>query len=154
MGMSWLLFVHILAAMVWLGGGVMLLLIAAYTRSSSDPHAFRQFARVLPYAGLRALTPSVVVLLITGVWMILGGVGWSFSQLWVQLALGLFALAFLVGAVYMSRLGIQINRTLTSFDVDPATANRLLNRWMLGYGIVVIILLAALWDMVFKPGMV
>lgn len=100
----------------------MLLLIAAYTRSSSDPYAFRQFAQVLPYAGLRGLTPAVVVLLITGAWMVLGGVGWSFSQLWVQLALGLFALAFLVGALYMSRLGI--------------------------------ILLAGLWDMVFKPGMV
>lgn len=55
----------------------MLLLIVAYTRSSSDPYAFRQFAQVLPYAGLRGLTPAVVVLLITGAWMVLGGVGWS-----------------------------------------------------------------------------
>ncbi|SRR6266567_5301082 len=129
----------------------MLMLLAAHARSSSDPQAVTQFARVLPFVGLRALTPAVVILLVTGVWMILAGAGWSFSQFWVQLALGLFAVAFLIGALYMSRIGIQLQRAVTTAGADAATATTLLTRWLVGYGIVLLVLVIAVWDMVFKP---
>jgi uncharacterized membrane protein len=112
--LRWLHFAHVLAAIVWIGGGVMLMLIGVRARSGTDPHAMTQFARIVPWVGIRALTPAVAVLLATGVWMVLANAAWSFSAFWVQLALGLFALAFLVGVVYMSRVGIQLNRVESS----------------------------------------
>jgi uncharacterized membrane protein len=151
--LSWLHFAHVLAAAVWLGGGLLLMLLAARSRSSSDPDAVAQFARILPWVGIRALTPAVVVLLVTGVWMILVGVGWSFSQFWVQLGLSLFTLAFLIGALYMSRVGIQLERTTGASGGHRSTAIDLINRWLIGYGIILIVLVAAVWDMVFKPGL-
>jgi uncharacterized membrane protein len=149
--LPWLQFTHVVGAMVWLGGGVTLLLMAVRARCSPDPKTLAQFARTLPYVGLRALTPAVVVLLVTGVAMILAGAGWSFSQFWVQLALGLFALAFLIGAIYMSRVGIALERT-TAAGEPGANAAELLTRWIIGYGVILVVLLVAVWDMVFKPG--
>jgi len=35
---------------------------------------------------------------------------------------------------------------------DTSAAARLVNRWLVGYGVVLTVLLVALWDMVFKPG--
>jgi hypothetical protein len=29
----------------------------------------------------------------------------------------------------------------------------LLDQWLLGYGVVLVVLLVAVWDMVFKPGL-
>src|SRR5438128_10556013 len=107
---SWLLFVHVLSAMVWLGGGLTLMLAGFRARSSARPEAVAEFAGTVPFVGLRVLMPSVVVLLVTGVWQVLASSAWSFSQLWVSLALGLFILAFLVGAVYLSRVGIGLAR--------------------------------------------
>jgi uncharacterized protein involved in cysteine biosynthesis len=94
----------------------------------------------------------VVVVLITGVWMVLDSASWHFSQLWVVLALGLFALAALIGAFYLSRVANALERTANGAPGTTPSAAVLLNRWLAGYGFVLALLLIALWDMVFKPG--
>ena len=147
---NWLHLVHVLAAMTWVGGGLTLSVMGL--RARSRPAAVREFGAVLPYVGIRVLMPAVVLVLVTGVWMVIASAEWHFSQFWVLFALGLFAIAFLVGAVYLSRVGIQMER-LTKAPTDDAPAGtRLLNRWLVGYGIVLAVLLVAVWDMVFKPG--
>jgi uncharacterized membrane protein len=81
------------------------------------------------------------------------GSEWKFTQLWVLLGLGAFILAFLIGAIYLSRIAIQLDRVATHTDVDLQTARNLLARWMVGYQIILVILVFAVWDMVFKPGL-
>jgi len=150
---NWLLFVHILAAMVWLGGGLTLLIVGLRARASSRPEAIAEFAGAVPYVGLRVLMPSVVLLLVTGVWQVLASSAWKFTQLWVVIALLLFAIAFLIGAVYMSRVGIALARAGANAATNRASASAALNRWLAGYVVVLIVLLLAVWDMIFKPGL-
>ncbi len=149
---SWLLFVHVLSAMVWLGGGLTLMLAGFRARSSARPEAVAEFAGTVPFVGLRVLMPSVIVLLVTGIWQVLASSAWSFSQLWVRLALGLFILAFLVGAVYLSRVGIGLARA-TADNRHASEGTALLNRWLVGYVVVLALLVVAVWDMIFKPGL-
>lgn len=148
----WIHFIHVLGAIIWVGGGVMLSLVGARARKSNDPRVIGEFARTLSYVGLRVLTPAVVAVLLTGIWLVLTGSEWSFTQLWVLLGLGAFIAAFLIGAIYLSRIAIQLDRVATSTDLNPQTARDLLGRWMAGYQIILIILVFAVWDMVFKPG--
>jgi uncharacterized membrane protein len=150
---SWLHLVHVLAAIVWVGGGLMLSLVGFRARSSANPGAIGDFARTLPYVGLRVLMPSVVVVLVTGVWQVLASSEWKLSQLWVILALGLFGLAFLIGAVYLSRVGIALERAVGGDGRDPKDPVALLDRWLIGYGAVLLVLVVAVWDMVVKPGL-
>ena len=149
---AWLHLLHVLAAMVWVGGGVTLSVMALHARSASDPRPMASFARLLPYIGIRVLMPSVVIVLITGVWMVLAGTEFTFSQTWVLLGLGLFAVAFLVGAVYMSRIGIQLDRAAQA-ESGAMHLRGLLDRWIAGYAVVLLILIVAVWDMVVKPGL-
>jgi uncharacterized membrane protein len=151
---SWLHFGHVLSAIVWVGGGLMLSIVGLRVRASGDPNAVRQFAGTLSYAGIRVLLPAVVGTLGFGVWLVIENAAWDFGQLWVLLALGLFAVAFLIGAVYLSRVGTRLQRL--AVDEGPTSANdwaMLLDRWLLGYGMVLVVLLVAVWDMVFKPGL-
>jgi uncharacterized membrane protein len=149
----WIHFIHVLGAIIWIGGGVMLSLIGARARKSEDPRLIGEFARTLSYVGLRVPTPAVVAVLLSGLWLVLTGSEWKFTQLWVLLGLGAFILAFLIGAIYLSRIAIQLDRVATSTDLDPQIARDLLGRWMVGYQIILIILLFAVWDMIFKPGL-
>src|SRR6266581_703688 len=150
---SWLHLVHVLSAMVWVGGGLMLSLIGARARSSSDPLAIADFARLLPFVGIRVLMPAVILVLLTGVALVFADSEFNFSQLWVLLALALFAVAFLIGAVYLSRVAIQLDRATAGQGQTVAGAAALLNRWLVGYWIVLAVLLVAVGDMVFKPGL-
>ena len=149
----WIHFLHVLGAIIWVGGGVMLSLVGAHARKSEDPRMMGEFARTLSYVGLRVFTPAVLAVLLTGLWLVFTGSEWKFTQLWVLLGLGAFLAVFLIGAVYLSRIAIQLDRIATGGDVNPQTTRDLLGRWMIGYQIILVILLFAVWDMVFKPGL-
>ena len=143
------LFGHILAAMVWLGGGLMLVFVARRARASDDPHTIGEFARSLSYLGPRVLAPAVIGVLVSGVALVLDSAAWDFAQAWVLIAIGLFAVAFLVGAVYLSRVALQIER---SGGNDATLSRSLLDRWLIGYTVVLSVLVLIAADMVFKPG--
>ena len=149
----WLHLMHILGAIIWVGGGVMLSLIGARARKSEGPRIIGEFAQTLSYTGLRVLMPAVLVVLVTGVWLVLSSSEFNITQLWVLLALGAFVLAFLIGAIYLSRNAIQLERLTKGADPDPRSTRDLLSRWIVGYQVVLLILLFAVWDMVFKPGL-
>ncbi|HET8776775.1 MAG TPA: DUF2269 family protein [Candidatus Limnocylindria bacterium] len=146
---QWLLLGHILSAMVWLGGGLMLVFVARRARASDRPGAIADFGQSLSYLGPRLLAPAVVGVIVFGVSMVLVSSAWDFGQAWILIAIGLFAIAFVVGAVYLSRIGIQLGRT---DGPDAAASSSLLDRWLLGYAVVLAVLLLALADMIFKPG--
>jgi uncharacterized membrane protein len=148
----WLVFLHVLAAIAWIGGGLMLTLFALRARSSGDQRAAADFAAGLPWVALRGLTPAIATLLLTGVALVLTGAGWSFTQPWILAALALLVVAFLIGAVYLSRVGAALLR-VAGEGAGSADVRAVLDRWLLGYGAVLLILVAVVWDMVFKPGL-
>ena len=148
-GYNLLLVVHVLSAAIWIGGGGVLSVIAARARGDVNAAAF--FARLLPFVGIRVLMPAVILLPVTGVWMVLSDSEWSFEQTWVRAAIALFLVAFLVGAVYLSRVGITLDRTAGD-GARAAALPALVNRWLAGYLVVLTVLIATVADMVFKPG--
>jgi hypothetical protein len=93
-----------------------------------------------------------VVVLVSGIWLVLQQ-SRDFTQLWILLALGSFAAAFVIGAVYLSRSAILMERLAADAVADTQAARDALGRWMLGYAVVLAILVFALWDMIFKPGL-
>jgi putative copper export protein len=147
---DWLLLGHVLSAMIWVGGGLMLVVVARRARGSSDPRAIIDFGESLSYIGPRVLAPAVVGVLLFGVWMVLDSAAWDFGQAWILIAIGLFVVAFLVGAVYLSRVALQM---VGSEGADARRSRALLDRWLQGYAVVLTILVLIVADMVFKPGM-
>jgi len=145
----WLKLAHIAGAVVWIGGGLTLSLVGVRARRSADATVIRQFAQTLSFVGLRLFTPSVIIVLVTGILLVLSHSG-DFTQLWIVLALTAFAAAFLVGVLFLSRSALALERVSQSGDVAASTAA--LGTWLRGYAIVLVILAFALWDMVFKPG--
>jgi uncharacterized membrane protein len=148
---DWLLFLHVVAAMVWLGGGILLAALAARVLRHRDPAAISGFIANLRVLGPAMLAPATVAVVGLGVWMVLNSSAWDFGQFWIQLGLALFAGAFLIGAGYLSRAAIGAERAAGDGKADEAI--RHLTRWSWGYRAVVLLLLVATWDMIFKPGL-
>jgi uncharacterized membrane protein len=148
---DWLLFGHIVAAMAWVGGGLVLGTLAVQVARAGEPGAVARFVSNLRVIGPRILAPSTIAVLGLGVWMVLDNAAWDFGQLWVLLALGLFGGAFLIGAAHQSRAALGAERALARGDDDEA--RRQLLRWSWGYWLIALLLVVAAWDMVFKPGL-
>lgn len=148
---DWLVFLHILAGMVWLGGGVVLAAQVTRVLRGRDPGALGGFIADLRLIGPLVLAPATLAVVGLGVWLVLDSAAWGFGQFWVQLALGLFLAALGIGVAYQSRTAIQAERAFADGDHDRA--RRHLARWARGYAVIVLLLVAVTWDMVLKPGL-
>ena len=148
---DWLLFLHILAATVWLGGLLIINLQATLVLRDRDPDLVRRFTRSLRIVGPIALGPSMLAVLGFGIWMVLHSAAWDFGQAWVVAALGLFAGAFVIGVGFQARAAIGAERAAEAGDADEAL--RQLRRWAWGMRAIALILVIAVWDMAAKPGL-
>ena len=91
----------------------------------------------------------MILVLLTGLWLVLTGSEWNLGQLWVIIALVGFGGAFLIGVLYLSRTAGDLERAAST---DLEAARTAVGRWLAGYGVVLAILLVVVWDMVVKPG--
>jgi len=146
---DWLLFLHILAAMFWLGGITVVGAFAVRILRTREPGATAGFLGSLRVIGPLVLAPAPVVLLGMGIWMV--AERWDFGQTWVSAGFTLFAIAFLIGAAHQSRAAILAERAARAGDDAAALGH--LRRWAFGMGAILVLLVAATWDMVFQPGL-
>ena len=58
----------------------------------------------------QAVSAAPALVLVSGVWLVAASSGWDFGQLWVALALAAFVVAFLLGAVYLSRAALALGK--------------------------------------------
>jgi uncharacterized membrane protein len=148
---DWLLFAHILFAMVWVGGAVVLMALSIITLRGRDADSVARFVRTLPVLGPAVLAPATIGVVAFGVWLVLDSDAWEFGQAWIVTALALFAVAFLTGAAFQSRTALGAQRAVERGDDGEAL--RQLTLWVRGYALILALLVAIAWDMVFKPGL-
>jgi uncharacterized membrane protein len=146
---NWLLLAHVLAAMVWVGGAVVLMALSIITLRGRDPQAIARFVRTLPVLGPAVLAPATLGVVGFGVWLVLDSESWGFGQTWIVVALALFAVAFVTGAAFQSRTALSADRAVERGD--DAEALRQLGLWIRGYALILTVLVVIAWDMVFKP---
>jgi uncharacterized membrane protein len=146
---EWLLFLHVLAAMIWVGGLVMLTALSGKILRSGDRDAITRFSGTLRRVGPLLLAPSTIAVVSLGIGLVLDSNDWNFTQGWIVLALSLFAAAFLFGAIFQSRAAIQVQRAVEAGN--DANAARLLRRWAWGMRLILLLLVVITWDMVVKP---
>jgi uncharacterized membrane protein len=96
---QWIHFAHIAGAMVWVGGGLTLSVIGYRARRNVSVEGLAQFAKNLSFLGLALFTPAVIVVLLSGIWLVFD-FGGDFTRPWVLLALAAFVIAFLIGAIF------------------------------------------------------
>jgi uncharacterized membrane protein len=147
---DWLMFLHVLAAMVWVGGLVALAALGLNVLRTGDRDAIARFVASFRVVGPFVLMPAAVLVLVLGIWMVIDSAAWSFEQTWIWLALVLLAAAVLVGAVFLSRAALAAERAVSAGDHAQATQQ--LRRWSWGIRLILLLLVVATWAMVFKPG--
>ena len=148
---DWLLFLHILAAMIWVGGLLTVGALSIRVLRSGGHDAIATFVGHLRVIGPLVFAPAMVAVVGLGTWLVLDTETWRFGQTWLLLALALFAAAVLLGAVFQSRAAIAAERAASAGDDREAA--RQLRRWTWGMSLILVLLVAITWDMVVKPGL-
>ena len=110
--------VHVLAATVWVGGGISLLLMTLTAPRTPD----RLFASMEQMGRLGPLLfmPASILTVLSGGTLVLTG-AWG-AQPWIVAALSLVAVTFAVGALVIGPTGGKIAARLVEGDRDGAYA--------------------------------
>lgn len=149
---EWLLFFHIAAAIVWLGGGVAIQVLAIRANRADDPARMVTIAHEAEWFGLRIFLPSSLTVLVLGIILTVDG-PWDFGQTWIVLALIGYGLSFLTGATFLGPESGRIGKLLAAEGPDSPAVRARIQRIFLVSRIELVLLYLIVLDMVVKPGL-
>ena len=108
--MTWyefFLFVHITAAVIWLGGAFTFQMYGFVVRRGGDPGEIALFAGRAGHLSERMFVPAALTVVLAGIALMING-NWDWDQLWVIFALATFAASFLTGVLVISPMAKRI----------------------------------------------
>lgn len=147
---EWLKSAHVIAAVMWVGGDVMLTLLALMTLGLRDPVRLAQFVKQVSFLG-RSYIP-ILSLMVVGFGFGLAEKGdWSYSTTWIQIGIAGWAATFLIGAGYLGPTAGKIDRLIEERGAEDAEAQALIERVLRVARIDALILLFMVFDMTAKP---
>jgi uncharacterized membrane protein len=147
---QWYLAVHILAAVIWVGGAFV---IQVLTIRASRPNAALQIGalgREIEWVGTRFFIPSSLILVIFG-FMLAGKGDWDW-EFWLVFALIVWIASFLVGAGFLGPQSRKLGEDVERYGPDSPQATARMQRLFLISRIELVFLILVVLDMVLKPG--
>ena len=145
-----LVFIHVACAIIWVGGALFASLLATRVERSDDPNDLPKFGRNVEYLGTRVFLPASILLFLAGAIMV--AQRWSFTQLWVSVAMGLWLLSVIAGAIYV---GPRLKKTAALFETEgpsSTAARELMGKITLVSRLELVSFAIIVALMVFKPG--
>lgn len=141
-------FLHVVSAMVWLGGGFTLLLLALLADRAGDSEGMMQVMQWVGRIGNRLFMPASLLTLVFGA--ILCWFWAGFSDLWIVIGLAGYFVSFCIGVLVFKPSADRMKEMLAREGISPAaiaSARRILQIAKFDYTVMLIIVSA----MVLKP---
>lgn len=148
-----LLTVHVIAAIVWLGGSAIMHVIGRRALKRGDGAALAATSQEINLIASRLYPIAAIVLLIAGIGLVHETGYASFGDPWVVLGLAGWGASFLVGVAFYGPHDARLQRLVTeSGPADPGVATNV-RQTLLVNQVELLILFAVVVDMTVKPGL-
>jgi uncharacterized membrane protein len=142
--------IHILCAVLWVGGGVGVTILALRTQRARSPQRLVELAGDIEWVGTRMFTPLSLLLVIFGFVLVSKGHwAWHFWLIW---GLVFWVLSFLVGAGFLGPESGRLKKALAQFGADAPEVQARIARILLVARIDAFFLVLVVLDMALKPG--
>ena len=143
-------FVHVLFAIVWIGGGITINVLMTLASRAKDSGVIGALTRHAGWIGNRVFAPASLVLLLFGI-LAAGEGNWDYDAWWVRLGFAGWVAAFVVSFGFLSPESARIGRLAAAEGPSPALAARV-RRLTLVSRLVLVLLVAVVFVMSTKPG--
>ncbi len=148
---DFLLAVHVLAAVLWVGGGVSIHVLVRRAQKSQDARYALTLSREASAIGNRLYAPLSLILVIAGSFLV-NEAGYGFSQLWITLGYAAWLVSFVLGIGFYSRQQKRIDEAAEREGADGPGVSAGIRRVLAVNSFEILILVLAVVDMAIKPG--
>ena len=146
---EFLLFVHVLAVVIWVGGGIVLNFLGTRLAAGGNPVEMAGFMHQIEWIGIRVFTPASAIVLIAGVIMTLDA--WSFDTLWIGIGIAGFLYSFINGAFLLGPLSGRTGKLMSERGPEDSTVVSNIRRLFVLSRIELVVLTVVVWAMTVKP---
>ena len=143
--------IHVLAAIVWIGGGLMIQLLAWRILRTDEPERLARFTKDVEFVSMRTFIPASLTLVVLGFVLMSKG-NWDYD-FWVIFALVGWALSFISGAFYIGPESGRIGKLIEARGGIDAEIGRRIERILLHSRIELALIALIAMDMIIKPGL-
>ena len=144
------LFLHIGAAIVWVGGAATIQVFGVLTKRAADPSKTAFFAANVSWTVMHVFLPAALLVLLSGVGLTIDG-SWDWGEPFIVSGLLLSALVSLVAFGFLGRALGRAGAQLSSEGPSPALALRIRNLVWISR-VLLAVLGIIVFVMITKPG--
>jgi uncharacterized membrane protein len=145
-------FVHVLAAMVWVGGAVAANIQGTRIKRTGDGERLAAFGRDAEWLGTHVYLPSSLTVLVFGILTALKG-HYSFGQAWLLIGIAGIVLTSITGSAYLGPELKRISGLIASKGANHPEVVGRLSRFVVIARVDLVVLLIVVFAMVTKPGL-
>ena len=143
-------FLHISAAMVWIGGAAAIQVFGILTKRAADPAKTAFFAKNVSITVMRVFLPAALVVIGAGIGLTVNG-DWDWGEPFIAAGLTLWAIVSLIAFGFLGRALGNAGAQLEAEGPSPALALRLRNLVWLSRALL-LVLFVIVFLMTVKPG--
>jgi uncharacterized membrane protein len=144
------LFLHIVAAIIWLGGAFMVTITNVRLSQQHDRAGLASLGRQGNFYTRSVFMPAAVISLVTGI-LLTSTAGISFGALWITWGFTGIIVSIVLGAVLIRRTIEELGRLAAAPASNGARIGTLQQRVLLLSALNLLVLFSVVWGMVFKP---
>src|SRR5437867_9554610 len=141
---------HVVVAVFWVGGGLLLTVLALRAERSDDPNEIATLARQAAFAGEKLFAPAGLIVLAMGIAMMVN-TDWGWGKFWVVGGLVGYGLTFVTGIAVLSPLAKKIDALMADKGPAAPETQAAIQRILVVARFDVAVLLLVVADMVTKP---
>lgn len=145
-----ILFVHVAAAIVWLGGAFYLQVQVQRVRKRSNPAELAAFGRDAGDIGEKVFMPASIVVLLAGIYLVIDG-DWGFDHFWILSSLVVIIASAVVGATFLGPEGKRIGELVELRGAEDPEVQQRIERISLISRIELVFLFIVVFNMTYKP---
>jgi uncharacterized membrane protein len=142
--------IHVLAAIIWIGGGALLTILGAVAVRKNDPAEMATVARQAALVGEKIFAPAGIVVVAMGVAM-MANASFGWGQFWIVAGLIGYAITFTTGVGVLAPLARKIVASTEANGAEHPETIALVKRILLIARVDVSMLVLVVVDMVVKP---
>jgi uncharacterized membrane protein len=142
--------VHVTFALIWVGGGTLLVILAVRAERANTPDQLASIARQAMFAGERIFAPAGLIVFLMGIAMMIN-TNWGWGKFWIVLGLIGYAATFITGIAVLAPLSRRVASSLEERGPADPQSVALVERLLTIARIDIAVLLIVVLDMVTKP---
>lgn len=144
---AWFLFFHIVGVILYVGGDIILNILALKSYKEQDVNGFLKVVKwISPVVGIGA-----ILTLPSGIGLVLQSSVWSFSMFWVLSGLFMVVIAGISESIYFGKQVRTIQSILTEQVSEDTGITARMKHIIRIAAIINLLFLIVIWLMVFKP---